>query len=67
MKLPSLDELVSLCICLLTAACNREMQHLFFYWLFVVGEKKDFGFGSGSKFNCATRGGSDHLRYGVPV
>ncbi len=35
MKWPSLDESVSLCICLLNVACNREMQP-FFYWLFVV-------------------------------
>ncbi len=26
MKCPSIDESVSLCICLLTVACNREMQ-----------------------------------------
>ncbi len=38
MKWQSLDESVSLCICLLTVACNREMQ-LFFNWLFVVGIK----------------------------
>ncbi len=42
MKWPSLDESVSLCICLLTVACNREMQHPFF-WLFVVGGKKILG------------------------
>ncbi len=30
MKWPSLDESVSLCICLLTVACNPEMQPLFF-------------------------------------
>ncbi len=29
MKRPSLDESVSLCICLLTVACNREMQPFF--------------------------------------
>ncbi len=38
MKWPSLDESVSLCICLLTNACNHEMLPLF-YWLFVVGGK----------------------------
>ncbi len=39
MKWPSLDESVSLCICVLTVACNFEMQPSFFccYWLFVGG------------------------------
>ncbi len=46
MKWPSIDEYVSLCICLLTVACNSEMQP-FFYWLFVVGGNIS---GSGSKF-----------------
>ncbi len=55
MKWPSLDESVSLCICLLTVACNREMQLFFCNWLFVVGGKKISG--SGSKFNCAARVG----------
>ncbi len=41
MKWPSLDESDSLCICLLTVACNREMQAFFCCcWLFVVGGEK---------------------------
>ncbi len=36
----------------------------FFSWLFVVGGRGDFGSGSGSKFNCAGRVGSDDLGYG---
>ncbi len=47
MKWPSLDESVSLCICLLTVASNREMQHIFLL-AFRCGGKKVFGFGSGS-------------------
>ncbi len=47
-------------------ACNREMQPFsFFFLLFVVGRGGgDFGSGSGSKFNCAARVGSDDLGYG---
>ncbi len=45
MKWLSLDESVSLSMCLLTVASNREMQHIFFYWLFVVGGKKFLGLG----------------------
>ncbi len=41
-KWPSLDESVSLCIYLLTVACNREMQTFF---LFVVGGKNISGSG----------------------
>ncbi len=59
MKWPSIDESVSLCICLLTVA-------IFFYWLFVVEGKifrvralkltvllgsDDLGYGPGSCFN----------------
>ncbi len=44
MKWPSLDESVSLCICLLTVACNREMQP-FFLLAIHCGEGKDFGSG----------------------
>ncbi len=63
MKWPSLEESVSLCICLLTVACNREMQ---LFWGAIRCGEKDFGFGSGlgSKFNCAAWVGSDDLRYG---
>ncbi len=64
MKWPSIDESVSLCICLLTVACNREMQTFFLaisYW----GGKKISGSVSGSKFNCAARVGSDDLGYGL--
>ncbi len=53
MKRPRLDESVSLCICLLTVACNREIKHLlhFFIGYSLWGEKKDFRSGSASKFN----------------
>ncbi len=44
-------------------ACNREMQS-FSFFLFVMGGGGDFGSGSGSKFNCAARVGSDDLGYG---
>ncbi len=66
----SFDESVSLCICLLTVACNRETQPfvIFIFLLLAIrcGGKKDFRFesGSGSKFNCAARVGSDDLGYG---
>ncbi len=43
------------------------MQPFPFFLLFVVGrggEGGDFGSGSGSKFNCAARVGSDDLGYG---
>ncbi len=62
MKWPSLDESVSLCICLLTIACNREMQP-FFYWLFVVGGGNISG--SAFKLNCAARVGSEDLGHGL--
>ncbi len=63
MKWPSLDESVSLCICLLTVACNREMQPFLLLLAIRCGGKKYFGFGSGSgsKLNCAARVGSDDL------
>ncbi len=60
MKWLSFDESVSLCICLLTVACNRQMQpfkkknSLVGYSLW-EGKKIS---GSGSKFNCAARVGS---------
>ncbi len=50
-KWPSLDESVS--FCLLTVACNREMQP--FLLSICCGIKNS---GSGSKFNCAARVGS---------
>ncbi len=62
MKWPSLDESVSLCICLLTVACNREMEP-FFLVVVVVFSLWGGISGSGSKCNCATRVGSDDLRY----
>ncbi len=37
MKWPSIDESVYLCSCLLTVACNREVQPYVSFWLFVVG------------------------------
>ncbi len=58
MKWPSLDESVSLCICLLTVACNREMQP-FLFWVYIVcvcggggggGGYFEFGSGLNSKF-----------------
>ncbi len=56
MKWPSIDESVSLCICLLTVACNCEMQHFFFigYSLWGGGDILS----SGSKLNCAAQVGS---------
>ncbi len=36
MKWPSLDESVSLCICVLTVACNFEMQPSFFLLLLAI-------------------------------
>ncbi len=47
-------------------ACNREMQPFSFFFLLAIrcGGGGDFGSGSGSKFNCATRVGSDDLGYG---
>ncbi len=60
MKWPSLDESVSLCICLLNVACNREMQKkkkfLIGYLLWGGGKY----FGLGATFNC----GPDDLGYG---
>ncbi len=64
MKCPSIDESVSLCICLLTVACNREMQPFFKLAIRCVCVGGGyFGFGSGSKFNCAARVGSYDLWY----
>ncbi len=57
MKWPSLDESVSLCICLLTVACNREKQPFFIGYLLWGKKNVGFGSGSGSKFNCAARVG----------
>ncbi len=62
-KWPSIDGSVSLCICLLTIACNREMQPFFIiigYSLWGGGHIS----GSGSKFNCAAWVGSDDLGFG---
>ncbi len=62
MNWPTLDESVSLCICLLTVAYNREMQHhikKINYWVFVV-------------YVCVWGGISDqvraqHLTVGRPI
>ncbi len=55
-----------LCICVLTVACNHAIQHLFFKLANrckkIKLNKKTSG--SGSKFNCAARVGSDDLGYG---
>ncbi len=57
MKWPSLDESVSLCICLLTVACNREMQPFFLVGYSLWGGKRfwvgwdDLGYGPGSGFS----------------
>ncbi len=67
MKWLSLDESVSLCIYSLTIACNREMQPFFFFLIgySMLGKTYfRFGSGSGSKFNCAARVGSDEIGYG---
>ncbi len=56
MKWPSLDEYVSLCICLLTVACNHEMQP-FFYWLFVVGGKHILDSGRALNLTVGVRAG----------
>ncbi len=42
-----------LCICLLTAACNREMQPFFFIGYSLGGDILSLG----SKFNCAAHVG----------
>ncbi len=49
-------------LCLLTVACNREMQPFFFFFA-IHGRGKNIS-GLGSKFNCVARVGSDDLGYG---
>ncbi len=53
---------------LFTDCCMQSWNAASFLLLLAIccGEKKDFGFGSGSgsKFNCAARVGSDDLGYG---
>ncbi len=56
MKWPSLDESVSLCICLLTVACNRETQP-FFIGYSLWGGKNILGLGS--KFHTGQVGSND--------
>ncbi len=52
MKWLSLDESFSVCSCLLTVACNSEMQRfLFFVGYLVCGGISGLGY----KFNCAAR------------
>ncbi len=70
MNWPSLDESFSLHICLLTVACNREIQHIFIFciliFLLAIRCEKKKTSGSGSKFNCGVgsgRVGSDDLGY----
>ncbi len=69
LKWPSLDEYVSLCICLLTIACNREIKPLFFLFFLAVLCGGGGGLsGPGSKCNCAAWVGlgqvrSDDIRY----
>ncbi len=65
MKWPSLDESVSLCICVLTVACNFEMQPSFFFLLLAIrcGGGGILESGWGSIFNCADRIGSADLGY----
>ncbi len=49
---------------LFTDRCMQSWNAASLFLLAIrCGGKKDFGLGS--KFNCATRAGSDHLRYGV--
>ncbi len=62
MKWPSLHESVSLCICLLTVACNPEMQPLFF-GLFVGGGI--WGSGRVWAVNLTVQVRSDDLGYGL--
>ncbi len=65
-KWPSLDESVSLCICLLTVVCNREMQPLFLLAIH-CGGGGDFrsGSSSSSKLKCAARVGSSQTISGT--
>ncbi len=66
MKWLSLDESVYLCICLLTVACSREMQNLFYYyWLFVVGRKKISGSGRVLALNLTVPLGSGQTILGT--
>ncbi len=63
------DESVSLCICLLTVACNREIQHLFLLAIRCKKKKKkkkkDFRFGLNLTVPVGSgRVGSDDLGYG---
>ncbi len=43
---------------------NHEIHFFFFKYAIRCEKIKDFGSGLGSKFNSATRVGSDELRYG---
>ncbi len=56
MKWPSLDESVSLCICLLTVACNREKQPFFIGYL--LWGKKMLGLGRVRALNLTVPLGS---------
>ncbi len=66
MKWLSLDESVSLCIYLLTIACNREMQPFFLInWLFNVGGKHISGSGRGRALNLTVPLGSGQTKSGM--
>ncbi len=60
MKWPSLDESVSLCICLLTVACNRKISLCFFLAIGCGG--KDFGLGRVRALNLTVYLGSGRVR-----